>query len=135
MEINIESHIVQRIEEMDLGFYVREEVRVLISKDVRETIQKIIVEEARVMVTTEIDKIMDGPVETDDGWGKKNSYPSFADLFKKEVKAAFSASWDAKRLIEQKTKERVDALIKGEYGRIVEKVVDGLTCSKLVKKE
>jgi hypothetical protein len=62
----------------------------------------------------------------DDGWGRKETYPRFEDLFKQTFQKKMNDSWDAKREIERQVTAKVDALVKGEMTAVVAKIADAL---------
>ncbi len=134
MEINIESLVKERIEDMDLDHVVREAINSLIAKDVKETINKVVKEECLAMVRERITDMLNSPVKTDDGWGNKAEYPSFVDLFKKEMAARMTDSYDVKREIAKQVEARVKSIMDNQYKDVVEKIVNELTGSYLKKK-
>jgi hypothetical protein len=133
MEINIESLVKERIEDMDLDFMVKEIIGSLITKDVRETINRAVKEECLVMIRERIANALDGPVSTDDGWGKKEEYPTFADLFKREMSARMKDSYDVRREIGKQVEARVRSIMENQYKEVIEKIVNELTGSYLKK--
>jgi hypothetical protein len=133
MEINIESLVKERIEDMDLDYVVKEIIGGLIAKDVKETISRTVKEECLVMIRERIADALNGPVKTDDGWGKKEEYPSFGDLFKKEMAARMKDSYDVKREIAKQVEARVKSIMDNQYKEVVEKIVNELTGSYLKK--
>lgn len=130
MDINIEKLVQERIEDMDMTGLARDEIRDHIRRNTVVQIQKIIEEEVRAIIKEEIAKVMAGEVKTDDGWGKKETYPSFEDLFKQVFQKKMNDSWDAKREIERQVAAKVDALVKGEMNAVVSKIVDALIKAK-----
>ncbi len=133
MEINIESLVKERINDMDLEFAVKETIGGLITKEVREIINRIIKEECVKMIAIEIKKMLDGPVKTDDGWGHKEEYPSFMDLFKKEMSVRMKDSYDVKREIGKQVENRVKSIMDNQFREVVEKIVSELTGSYIKK--
>jgi len=133
VEINIECLVKQRINEMDLEHYVKEAVSALVTKDVRASISKIVDEECRKMVSVEITKVLEGPVDIDNGWGSKSHFDRFDDLFRQALKKAMSDNWEAKKEIEKQVSARVQSIMSGQYKDVVEKIVNGLTGSYLKK--
>jgi hypothetical protein len=133
MEINIEKLVAERIEDMDLDHVVKEIVGGLITKDVKESITKNVKEECLVMIRERINVILNGPVTTDDGWGKREAYPSFTDLFKKEMAARMNDSYEVKREIGKQVETRVKSIMDNQYKEVIEKIVNELTGSYLKK--
>jgi len=111
MDIDIKDLIKEAIENIDVSSLVRIEIRELITQQV----QKLIDQKASSLIIGEIQNVLNGKVKTDDGWGKKFEYDSFADLFKKKLLEKMNDSWDIKRNIESIIKSRVDDLFKNEY--------------------
>jgi hypothetical protein len=133
MEINIESLVKERIEDMDLNDMVKDVIRSLITKEVKAEIHTVVQRECLRMIETEIVKIMEGAVNTDDGWGKKENYASFDDLFKKTIAKQLSGTWEAQKIIGKKVEERVESIMKNQMQGVVEKIVNELTGSYLKK--
>jgi hypothetical protein len=125
MEINIESLVKERIEDMDLDDMVREAINGLITKQVKDEIVKVVQRECLRMVETE--------VKTNDGWGKKETFESFEILFKKTITEKLKGGWEAEKIIAKKVAERVDSIMKDQYAAVVEKIVNELTGSYLKK--
>ena len=134
MEINIEGLVKERIEDMDLQFMVKEVIGGLITKDIRETIGKIVKDECSKLISDGIAELLSGAVETDDGWGKTQKFPSLEIMFKGELKKQMDSTWDAKREIEKQLSNRVKSIMDSQYKDVVTKIVDGLTGS-YIKKE
>lgn len=138
MDLNIEGVVEKlvslEIKDICLESMVRDFLRETIAGECRTMISKITKEEAAALIHEEIRAILDGPVFTDDGWGKRESHPSFEDLFKKVLKESIGSNYNVKKEIGSQVKSRVDALIKQDFDRVLEKIVDSLTNSKLVKK-
>ena len=134
MEINIEGLVKERIEDMDLQFMVKEVIGGLITKDIRETIGKIVKDECSKLISDGIAELLSGAVETDDGWGETQKFPSLEIMFKGELKKQMDSTWDAKREIEKQLSNRVKSIMDSQYKDVVTKIVDGLTGS-YIKKE
>ena len=118
----IEDFIKEQIEQLEIKGLVQNEIRRLISDDVKREIMKVTKEEIQRIVRTEIEIQMSKGVKTDDGWGKKENFSSFEEMFKKHFAEALNNRYEmqnvirdhitkeTKKLVEQKTKEIVDAL-------------------------
>lgn len=139
MEMNIEklveNRVAEEIEQMDIAAMMDGHLRDAIRRQLQTTFQSACERKAKAMIEDVLNKFMDEPVETDDGWGDKEHYDSFTDLFRKKVKQALDSSWDVKRTIEKLVDARCNSLIKQDYDRICEKITDEITKSKLIKKK
>lgn len=138
MNLDIETLVKQQVthefESLDLRGLVEDVVRAEIQQSVAMSIVQDTRDLAQSMIREEIRRFLDGNVETDDGWGKKASYDSFEDLFRATFKKSMSDQFKVKREIDQQVKARVDSLVKQDFSKVIEKIVDELTCSKLLKK-
>ena len=132
--MEIEKLIEKQIAGIDYEYLVRDEIRRSLTDNIKREIHSVIKNRVEELINLEIDIVLSGEVFTDDGWGKKGKYNSFADLFKSTFQEKLNSSWDMKRLLENKVKERVSALFENKKAEAVEKVVDEMTKSKLVKK-
>ena len=132
--MEIEKLIEKQIAGIDYEYLVRDEIRRSLTGDIKREIHSVIKNRVEELINLEIDIVLSGKVFTDDGWGKKGQYDSFETLFKSVFHEKLNSSWDMKRLLENKVKERVSALFENKKAEAVEKVVDEMTKSKLVKK-
>ncbi len=130
MEIKIDKIIENYISEMDLAYLVKAEIINLISKDVRNIMNDIIEKQAKEIVLSEIKNYLDGPIKTDDGWGKKNEWPSLQEMFKTVLHQKMNDHYDIKREIKNQVENRIDKWMKGQWSEVVKKVIDEvLQCS------
>lgn len=118
----IEDLIKDQIEQLDIKELVLIEIRRLISDDVKREITKTTKEEILRIIKTEVEIQMSKGVKTDDGWGKKESYSSFEEMFKKFFSESLNNKYEiqkvvqeyvkteTKKLVDQKTTEIVSAL-------------------------
>lgn len=137
MDLNIEGLVSKQVrlelEGMDLPGIIESEVRQCIASGVGKEIVASVSAVAKHMIAEEVRKALDGEVKTDDGWGKKNAYPNFEQLFRQKFKAAMDDTYEVKRVIEKQVAERVQSLIKQDYNKVIEKIVDEISKTRLVK--
>ena len=127
MEIDMQQFIKERLDEIDLKSLVVEEVRLLIYKEVLSEIKSAVKSKVDTMIKEEIDLIMKStPIKTDDGWGTREEFPCFADLFKKVLYDRLESGCDMKRMIQKTVLARVDALMKEHATAAIKKVADEL---------
>ena len=118
--MTIEELIKEQIEQLDIKSMVQYEIKKLISDDVKREITKVTKEEIQRIIKTEIEICMSKGIQTDDGWGKKESYTSFEELFKKHFKAALDSTYEMKRTIENHVKQKTETLVKEQTRQIVD---------------
>lgn len=111
--MTIEDLIKEQIEQLDIKELVQNEIRRLVSDDVKREITKATKEEVQRIITTEVEIQMSKGVKTDDGWGKKESYNSFEEMFKKYFAEALNGKYEIQRIVKEhitnETKKLVDA--------------------------
>lgn len=138
MDINIVSLIEQQVqrelEDMDLRGIIEDQLRKTVASEAGKQMVGAIKQTAEELIREEITNTLNGKVETNDGWGKKESYPSFEDMFRKTFKAKMDSTYEVKKEIEKLVKARVDLLMKQESDSVIERIVDTLTQSRLTKK-
>jgi len=132
--MDIEKLVENQISEIDFRGLVAAIAEKIIRRDLFDSIQRAVKEKVDTLIYDGINDVFNKPVLTDDGWGKREQYACFEDLFKKVLKEKLDGSWDAKRVMERAIKDRTDALVKTEWNRVIEKTIDELTKSKLIKK-
>lgn len=137
MELGIEDivrqHIRNEIEDADVPSIIRDEVRTILRETAGKEIASLVTSEAKAWVDEAIRDVLDGEVVINDGWGKVTTYANFEDLVKKTFKEEITGTYKMSSAIDRLAKERVAALMANERNAVVEKVVDELTHSKLVK--
>jgi dihydroneopterin aldolase len=120
--MTIEDLIKGQIEQLDIKELVQSEIRRLVSDDVKREISKATKEEVQRIIKVEVEIQMSKGIKTDDGWGKKENFNSFEDMFKKHFSELLNSKYEiqrvvkdhitteTKKLVESKTKEIVKAL-------------------------
>jgi len=131
--MDIEKIVQDQISEINFSALVGAIAEKIIRKDLMESIKKAVNEKVTTLIYDGINDVFNQPVQTDDGWGKRESYACFNDLFKKVLKEKLDGNWDAKRVMEKAIKERTDALVNTEWNRVIQKTVDEITKSKVIK--
>ena len=116
----IEDLIKGQIEQLDIRELVQQEIRRLVSDDVKREITKTTKEEVQKIIKTEVEICMGKPVQTDDGWGKKETYTSFEELFKKHFKESLNSTYEVKKTIDRHVKYDCDKLVRAHTQSIVE---------------
>lgn len=124
--MTIEDLIKEQIENLDVKNLVQIEIRKLISDDVKREITKSVKDGVKNIIDTEIEICMSKEILTDDGWGKKESYTSFEELFKKQFRAALDSSYEMKRTIENHVKSKTESLVKEQSKQIIEALLKTL---------
>ena len=128
--IDIDKYLKEQLEQVEITNLVIAEIKNLISTDIRKQITKAVRDQIDILIKDEIDIYLSGPVDTDDGWGKKVYYESFEMLFKKEFNERIKATYDVKRIIEKRVSEQVKSLFTDRYEEVIDKIVSGLTIIK-----
>ncbi|MFA5387728.1 MAG: hypothetical protein WC322_05100 [Candidatus Paceibacterota bacterium] len=135
MEMNIESLVIKQVqaelEEMDLKGLIESVLANEISRIAKKELIDQVRDAATKLVSEQIRVILDGPINTDDGWGVRENYPSFEDLFKKHLAKAMNEKWEVKREIEKQVSSRIDSLIKQDYQKVIGKIVDEISKTRI----
>ena len=71
-----------------------------------------------------IDGVLKGEINTDDGWGKKEHYDSFEDMFKQRFNKHLNDTWEIKRVIKDTVEERLNDLFKKKAKEVTSKIQD-----------
>ncbi|MGE5052034.1 MAG: hypothetical protein ACM3KI_11070 [Bacillota bacterium] len=122
--MTIEDLIKDQIEQLDIKQLVQNEIRKLISDDVKREITKSTKDEVQRIIRCEVDIVMSKGVKTDDGWGRKEEFKSFEEMFKTYFSKQLNEKYEiqrivkdhitqeTKKLVENKTTEIAAALLK-----------------------
>lgn len=139
MEMDIKKIVEQQVEKEVQDFNFKEIIQAEVRNIIKNGVGKEIIESvslvAKHMIAEEVRIALDGEVTTDDGWGKKVTYPSFEGLFRAKFRKEMEEKYEVKKEIERQVAQRVASLIKQDYTKVIEKIVDELSGTKLVKKE
>lgn len=119
--MTLEEIVTQKIEEIDVSEMVSNFIQKMISDNVRREIDRQVKEKVSDLIQIEFDIQMKKPIETNDGWGKKEKYDSFEELFRKHFRASMDNTWEVKNKIERMVKDRVDEMVKAYSSKICEK--------------
>ena len=122
--MTLEEIVAQKIEELDVEEMVSIIIKNLISDNVRREIDRQVKEKVSSLITVEFDIQLKKPVTTDDGWGKRESYTSFEELFKKHFRAAMENTWEVKNKLDRIVKDRVDDMVKAYSSEICKKAAN-----------
>ena len=134
MDINIEALVKEKIEDVDVGSLVRSEIRKELSGDIKRSIKEVMRCEIGDIIRTEIDIVMTTlPISTDDGWGKKEEFVSFEELFKKEFYSRLNSSWEMKKEVSKVVKAHVESLFNRHEENINKYVVEKIIGSEEVE--
>ena len=85
---------------------IREAVNYQLEMEVRQQVKQVISDN----IQTAVDATFTGAIMTNDGWGKKENFPSFDDMFKVELKKALS-SYNIAREAQTIVKAQVEKLM------------------------
>lgn len=136
MEIDINTLIRNQIEELDLSDLVRKEIRALISDATKKHINDAVKAGCTKIVEDEIQKLLfAGEIVISNGWDSKERYANFDEFLRSAFRKAAHEKYEVMRTVEKLVKERITSLLNAKYNEVLEKIVDSLTASRLVKKE
>lgn len=122
----IEEIVKNKVEELDVEEMVREYVYEIVKNTIQESIKKQTKDYVELVIVNEFNEQMAKPLKTDDGWGKKESYDSFEDLFKTEFKKKLSDSWDIKNKINEIVKIKVSELYEKNKANVINNIANSL---------
>jgi hypothetical protein len=120
--------VQQMLDGVDIEALVRSEVRKLIDRNVQEAIKSTVLRFTNEMVEKEINIVLKAePIKTDDGWGKREEYENFEELFKKHFRDKLNNDWEMKKTIDGYVKQHIEKLYESQYKVAVEKVISEMT--------
>lgn len=114
MELNIEKHIEEQLQNIDIEGIVTAQVRAMIAKTLQQEIKDLTKRKIANIIDEEIQIALSNEILTDDGWGKHERYDNFEIMFKQTFKAKLNNSYEMKRTIERAVKEKVEDFYKKE---------------------
>ena len=125
--MTFEQFLEKQIQGVDLEEIVRQEIRNMISADTRAAIRDIVNKKIETMIVDEFETVISGKVETDDGFGDRQEFESFEELFKKTFRERLNKTYEVKRLLDNLMKDRIDRFLNDNRKDVVKKFVDEVT--------
>lgn len=89
---------------------------------IEEQVEKEIRSRSDGYIKEVVDRVIDGMVRVDDGWGNVKEYGSFDDLVRARIAKQLGSSWS----VEEKVREAVDAKIKKLCEQVRKEHVDNM---------
>ena len=126
------------ISEEDIRDIIREEIAARLSsyqieKIVRDALMEYVHEKGEAYLRETVEKIVNGPVRLDDGWGNVKEMGSFEDYARKSLRDQCMSQWG----MERKLREMVDAKLKkiaqDIVGRHIKEDLQNEVIAELVK--
>lgn len=137
MEITIEQLIKDRISELDIESIVTEYIEEQMGRKVRDAIESGIKKiDTRIgdIFEKEISSIMSKEIVINDGWnGVNKKYDSFEQLFKDKFSAKVANDREYQNALGKAIKERVDTYMNQISKESIDKIVDVITKTTIVK--
>ena len=127
------SYVKEKVDECDIENIIQHEGKSVANDLFAEKSRSIVGELVSEIIKIEVLKVLDAAIVINDGY-RVEKYDSFEQFIKTEFKKRLTDDYKIKAVIENLAKQRVDSLIKQEYAKVTEKIVDVLTQSTLVKK-
>ncbi len=129
-----EKLLSDKIKDIDIESMVNSLITSLLTTEVRRKISDAVNKNIDNIIKDEIDLVLEGGVETDDGFGKQETYESFDQLFKKIFYEKLSGQYQVKNLVEQSIKRKVDELYQQQSKQILAKITEGFTNFEMKEK-
>lgn len=120
----IENIIRESVNEYIDEYSVERALKEVIKDKIQNKLETFTNEYIKGKIDEAIDLVLKGEIKTDDGWGKKEHYDSFEDMFKVKFNEKLNNTWEIKRIIENTVKERLDNLFKEKTKEITAKIQD-----------
>lgn len=128
----LKENVNSYLEQVNFNEVLKETIREIVRERIGNELQYSAEKYVNELVKEEIENILKEPVKIDDGWGHKQNYSSFEDLFKDVFKAKINTTWEMQRTIETVIKDRVEEFMKAKAKEVTEKAV-GLVIDELGK--
>lgn len=116
----LDEHISEYIE----SYAFEEDVKEVIHKKVESKLSSKINSYIENKIDEAIDQVLKGEINTDDGWGKREHFNSFEDMFKQRFNKKLNEDWEIRNIISKTVKERLDELFKKKAKEVSTKIQD-----------
>lgn len=122
--MTLEEILKEQIENIDVEQLVKDQVSKAVSNKMYSVLENIIKDELKSIIRVEAEKIMlSGPIKTDDGWGKKEEYPSFEDMFKGVFKKSLDSKYEIQNIFKDIATRKVHELMKEQKDQIIKSIL------------
>ena len=122
--MTLEEILKEQIENIDVEQIVKDQVSQAISQRMYSSLENIIKDELRNIIKVEAEKIMfSGPIKTNDGWGKKEEYPSFDEMFKTLFKKSLDSKYEIQSIFNDIATRKINELMKEQKDRIIKSIL------------
>jgi len=108
IETLLKNSIEKELKEFDLKDMVKD----FIDNYMKHKLKDFADDYIREKVNESINEALSKEINTDDGWGRREHYDNFEDMFKQKFNEKLNTDWEMKRQIEQVVRERLDELFK-----------------------
>ena len=124
MEKYLKDLLRSQVEESNIQQMMKGVLRDLVRKEALTDFNAIIRTEVEAMVKETIhDLMINGSIETNDGFGVKLKFPNFETLFKTKLASLLKDSYKMERLIKQVIERKVSDLYGGEARGIKDAII------------
>lgn len=126
----LRENIENQLKDYDFNYQIREIIRDIFIEKIELNVNKIIDKKLEV----EIQNVLKGEIDTNDGWGRKKHWDSFETMFKSKFNEKMNEDWGMKTLIRTTIEERLDRLFKEKTKDVTEKIQD-MVLDEMLKEE
>ena len=111
-----------------IDYYINESIRNHVNEAIRDRSDD--------YIKSAVQKVIDGMVRVDDGWGNRADYGSFEDLVRARISKNLNDGWNVERkvrdAVDNKIKRLCDEVRKEHVDNMAEQVIDRLAaqCAK-----
>lgn len=130
LEKIVRENIENQLKDYDFSNQIGEIFRDILRDKLELKVNKFINEKLKV----EIQNILNGEIDTDDGWGKREHWDSFEAMFKSKFYEKLNNTWRMKEVIGKIVEERLDKLFKEKTKEMTEKIQD-MVLDEMLKEE
>jgi len=117
MDINkiVETHVKNELESISVNGVVHDIIKGMISSEIKSSISNIVKDELKTVISKQVKTVFEGEsIVTDDGWGKREEYANFGEMFKREMRNKLNNHYEAKKIVQKTVKEMVDKIYSQE---------------------
>ena len=120
----IKTNIESQIKHYDFQYVVQD----IVEREMKTKIHEITDE----MIKEQVKIVLDSEINTDNGWGKREHWDSFEDMFKDKFLEKLNSDWEIKRVIENTVRDRLNVLFQSKTKELTEKI-QGMVLNEMIK--
>lgn len=120
----LKDSVEEYLERVDFNKIAKEVIRDLLKDKIYSYFDSKSDNVVNAMIVNEIKETLNKPVHIDNGWGRKEDYSSFEDMFKQIFAKQLNSTYQITSIIEKTIRNEIDNIVKTKSKELNGKITD-----------